>query len=246
MAVDIIMATHNHLGSTIRAVEALYANTKSPFNLTFIDDSTDLTPTYIYQLRAEHNNINLVRPEEKLTGGNQIINIGFRNTSSPIIVFLTNSMEVEPEWIEVPLHMMEEMKEVAIVGNKNLFPHGTIENAGIYFHKPMMHHENYGVGDPAHRWTHLREVDAVGFCLAFLRRECVYPLEENHYLEFCGFEDVDTCFQMRKKGYKVYYCGYSSAYHYAYTTRGLPEKWDEETWRKYEENRKRFVERWSN
>ncbi len=246
MAVDIIMATHNHLGMTIRAVEALFAYTKVPFNLTFIDDSTDLTPTYIHQLHAEHDNINLVRPKDDFSRSNRLLNIGFENTASPIVIFMSNSTVVEPEWIEVPLLMMQDMKDVAIIGNKNLFPNGTIENAGMYFHKPMIHHMNYGVGDSAHRWTHLREVDAVGFCLVFLRRECVYPFEEGFYNAFYGFEDVDTCFQVRKKGYKVYYCGYSTAYHYACTTRGAPETWSEETQRKYEENRHIFTERWSN
>lgn len=246
MAVDIIMPTHNNLGSTIRAIDALFTNTRIPFNLTVIDDSTDLTPTYIYELRGKHDNVYLIRPEEELVCDSHVLNIGFENTSSPIVVVVSNSMVVEPEWIEVPLHMMEEMKDVAIIGNKNLFPSGMIENAGIYFHKPMMHHQNYGVGDPAHRWTHLREVDAVGFAIVFLRREYVYPLEENHYNGWCGFSDVDVCFQARKKGYKVYYCGYSAAYHYAYATRGMPETWDKETQGKYEENRARFVERWSN
>lgn len=246
MAVDVVMGSHNHIGSTARALDALYTNTTPPFNLTIIDDSTDITTAYLNQFAMEHTNVTIIRPEEVITCGNQIINIGFKNTSSPVIVFMTNSVEVEPEWIEVPLHMMEEMKDVAIIGNKNLYPSGTIENAGIYFHSPMMHHENWGFGDPGHRWTHLREVDAVGFCIVFLRREYVYPLEENYYHGFCGFDDVDACFQARKKGHKVYYCGYSAAYHYAYVTRGIPESWDRETNKKYEENRFRFGERWAN
>ena len=87
--IDIIMATHNNLGMTMRAVTALYENTNVDFRLTVVDDSVDMTPDYFRQLQRRVNNIQYIRPFDesyevippKITHGNQIINIGLKPTT---------------------------------------------------------------------------------------------------------------------------------------------------------------------
>ena len=128
--IDIILTTHNHLGLTIECLDALYANTSVPFRLTIVDDSTDLTPTYIAHFKAEHPNIQFIRPKEKLTSANQIINIGLKNTSNPLVVNITNTTTVEPAWINYALIMMEQNSTIGIIGFKLLYS-GPLITGGI-------------------------------------------------------------------------------------------------------------------
>lgn len=241
--IDIVMATHNHLGSTIRTINSIYNYTEN-FKLTIVDDSTDLTPEWIKSLSDKVGNINLIHSEEPYLCGNQIINVGLKNTDSEFVAYMGNSTEVEPDWLPPLGRLMEQGKDVAIVQPKHLTEFGTVENAGIYFQEPMMHHQNYGQGERGTRWTHQREIQAAGFACVLFRKQAVYPLEEDYYIGFHGFDDVDSCLQLKEKGWKTYYCGYSNVIHYAYTTRGSPNSWDEKTWKDYDENRFRFLTRW--
>ncbi len=241
---DIILMSHNNLPRTMSSIEAIYANTNIPFRVTVVDDSTDLTEEYFK--RNPRENLVYLRPKVELTDGNQIFNIGFENTESEFVVGMTSSVDVEINWLLPLIRLMEQAEDAAIVQPVHLTPWGTVENAGIYFQEPMMHHQNYGYGEPLQRWLHIRPVDAAGFCCVLFRRKMVYPLETGYYIGFRGFEDVDACLQLRGKGWKTYYCGYSTVYHHAWATTGSPNSWDTENAKKYDENRFRFLTRWAN
>lgn len=244
-SVDIILRTYNHLGRTIDAVNSLYNYTDN-FNLTVIDNSTDLTEEYFKRLQKGVNNLTYIRPDPEVKCFNEFLNIGLRNTKSEFVVGMANTIVVEPDWLRPLVGLMSTDPKIAIIQPKHLMPIGNIENAGMYFQEPMMCPLNHGMGDAGHRYTHIREVAGAGFCLFMMRREAVYPFEEGHYLGWYGLDDVDACFKLKEQGWKIMYCGYSSAYHYAYSTRGSPHAWSEETWGKYNENRFRFLTRWAN
>ncbi len=243
---DIILGTHNHLELTIDCIHALYTHTKIPFRLFVIDDSTDLTQQWIENWQKTHDNLHYIRPEEKLTCGNQVINIGLKNTESPIVCYINNSVVVDPEWCDVALPFIQRETKVGIVGFKLLKSSGVIEHAGIFFTPDMPHHLNFGTGEPAQHHTYIRDIGIVGFALVLIRRAAV-PIggfDEKTYIGFRGYDDLDNCLTMGQSGWKVVYCGLGSAYHYALSTRaeGDMEKLAMEA----EENRIRFTNKWGN
>ncbi len=249
---DIIMATHNNLGMTIRAVSALYENTNVDFRLTVVDDSVDMTPDYFRQLRV--NNLQYIRPfdesyeviPKKITHGNQIINIGLKHTTSPHVVYMGNSTIVEPNWLNMALALIQQNENLGLVGFKLLKPTGVIEHAGIYFAEGAPHHMNRGVGESSHSLTLIDDVDGhklVGWALVLIRRKAIprKGLEEGYYHGFRGYDDLDNCRQMVKNGWDIAYCGFGVAYHYALATRG---EYSEKAAQEYEDNRVRFIKRW--
>jgi len=244
--VDIILATHNNLHLTAPCIHALYQWTPVPFNLTIIDDSTDLTEEYIKWLQGEKGNINYIRPDVKIKDCPHIINIGLENTTSDPVIFMGNSTFVEPDWIQSPLQLLERVEDCGIVGGKVIDAETrVIEQAGMYFMEPMMNHMNHGMGEPSHRLTYIRDVQAVGWSCAFFRRAAVPPegIEEGYYVGFQGMPDFDYCVDLRNRGWRVLYCGYSTTYHQAFATRARPNEWDEEQWAEYSEARLRFLAR---
>lgn len=234
---DIILATHNHLEYTIQAIDALKQNTSIDYKLTVVDDSIDLTPSYISGLSG---NLNYIRPIEKLVEGNQIINIGLKNTESNPVVFITQNTFVEPDWVAGPLNLFNGTDKIGLVGCKSLFRNGIIEQAGLYL--PKDGDQTYAIGrnEPGHRYSNTYEVPAVGFCLVFINR-LAFPdgLPTGLYPNgFANFDDIDTCFDVKKRGWKVLYCGGSIAYHIAGATK------DEDWGDKLEANRRFFISRW--
>ena len=240
--IDVILTTHNRLGLTIACVEALYEWTNAPFTLTVIDDSTDLTPQWFNQFMREHDNVNYMHYAERvLTGGSQIFNIGLKNTSNEYVVNLNNSIKVNPNWLPVALEYINNNPNVGVVGVKLLKPNSCIiSHAGMHIVDGTLY--NVGSGEPSHEFTHFCEMPAVGFALALIRRSALpNGVDEDYYIGFSGMDDVDTCYDLLKRGWKVLYCGHGSAYHSEGATR---MKGTNEVVGKSQENFKRFLVRW--
>ncbi len=245
--IDIILATHNKIEMTIHAVQALYNWTKVPFRLIVIDDSTDGGQTELYfknlkKEMGEEDNVTFVHSKEQFKNGNQIINKGMKEANGEVVTYLGNSTWVEPEWLEAGISMMDKEEDVAIMGFKLVRPNGTLEHAGIYWTPDMPHHYNYGANEAAHRYTHIREVDIVGFALCLLRKSA-FPdgLDEKSYNGFAGYDDLDNCLSAKKRGWRILYCGLGTAIHLEGATRS---KGSDEYATKVEENRQTFLNRW--
>lgn len=219
--IDIILITHNNLGSTINCINAIYENTKDvPFRLTVIDDSTDLTPSWLWQFHHDHENFNAIFPKEKITSANQAWNIGLKNTTNEFVVLMTNSAMVEPDWLDFALGYIRNTPKVGAVGFKIIYTTGIIECAGITFTTTLIP-IGLGNGEAPQRHTYLKEVDAVGFCAVLCRRGAITGLlDEATYLGFKEIEDLDTCFEIKKAGFKVMYCGFGSVIHKSRASRG--------------------------
>lgn len=241
--IDIILLTHNHLENTTRCIEALYANTREVFKLTVIDDSTDETEAYFKRLIAEGDEIKYVRPDVFIRTGNQAFNIGVKLTQSDPFVFLTNSSFVEPEWLTVALGIMEQDPRIGLVGFKLLFPEtNTIIEAGEIV-LPDGNRPNIGMHEPSHRYTHIREVHAVGWACVLIRRAALPEdgVDESTYIGFRGADDTDNCLEMKRRGWKIIYNGCGSVYHKLSACLGGET---EQGRLESAENYRRFIEKW--
>ncbi len=213
--IDIILLTYNKLENTIRCLQALYENTQFPFQVTVIDDSIDETPAYLTRFAKERGNLRYIRPEVELKSANQAINIGLKMTTSDPVVFVTNSTWVEPNWLSPALRIMEADPKVGLIGFKLLFPEiSTIIEAGEHVF-PNGDRVNIGMHEAGHRYSHIAEVNAIGWAVVVIRRAAIPPsgLDEGYYIGFRGNDDTDNCLEMVKNGWRVIYCGLGAAYH---------------------------------
>ncbi len=236
---DIILMTHNMIELTIKAINAIYTYTATPFHLIVVDDSVDLTPLYMEKLKEQHDNVTFIHSNKPYESGNQVTNIGLEAAKHEIVVSMGNSVTVEPHWEKVALQFIKEHPDVGVVGIKLLMKEGLIEEAGVIFEG----HKALGIGylQPGHRLTGIYECEAIQWACAFLRKKAIGKLEEDVYYGWRGWEDLDNCFVARKNGWKVYYCGYGVAYHESRATRGsnTPQAMAENA-----ENTEFFYKRW--
>lgn len=211
--IDIILLTHNHLENTTRCIEALYANTKQSFKLTVIDDSTDTTPQYFQHLIENGDDINY-HHYEKIYDANEALYKGLELTKSDPFIFLTNSTFVEPEWLFMALKIMNDDSKAGLVGFKILDPAtNLIIEAGDHVF-PDATRINIGMYDVGHRYSHIREVNAIGWAVVLMRR-AVIPSEgfDSNYIPWRCAADLDNCLEIKKRGWKIYYNGLGSVYH---------------------------------
>ena len=238
--IDIIMPTHGRLDLTMRSVRSLYEHTKAPFHLIVVDDSDDLTPTYFERLQKEKDNITYIHSDTPYKCGNQIFNIALKEAKYEFVATVMNSIFVEPEWEVVATEFMKQTPLAGIVGFKCLFPSGIIESAGISMagYTPI----DIGRDMPGHRLAVIYECLAAQWAFALLRKKAVVGnLAEDVFHGFVGWDDIDNCFVVRSKGYKIYYCGMGVGYHEPRATRGRN---DMDAHLKNRQNAEAFYKRW--
>ncbi len=239
--VDIFLTTHNHLNLTMSCLDALYRNTDIPFLLTVIDDSTDMTPQFLCEFSKERENVQILRPKIHLKSCEQMWNIALQNSNLPYVVAMVNSITVEPQWLDSALELMKRKEKAGVVGFKILNPWGTIQCTGVMGIHPNGMMAVGGKDEPGHRCTYVSEVAAVGGALWLFRREAIKEgFDENTYIGFRGWDDLDICLSLRKRGWDVLYCGYGSAYHIdSPTKKDNPKFWEE-----FYANKEKFMQRW--
>ena len=219
---DIVLPTHGKLELTMQAVNALYGNTMTPFHLIVVDDSdpkTDLTPEYFNRLAKERDNITFIHSTTPFKNGNQFFNVALRHSETDVFVPVMNSVTVEPEWELVGLELLKEHQDVGIIALKNLLPNGAIESAGITMkdYLPI----DIGRDLPGHRLCGTYEVPSCQWAFSMLRKKAVVGnMDENIFNGFVGWDDIDNCFAVRNKGWKILYCGMGAGFHKPRSTRG--------------------------
>lgn len=261
IAIDIILPTHNFwlakdeqkrdikttnrgFRLTLGCIERLYDNTKTPFHLVVVDDSTDnITIKYFEEFQKYYNNVTFIHSDVPFQCGNQFFNIGLSQCQHDFVATVMNSTKVEPEWEIMALEVFKTDPKVGIVGLKCLFPPeqgGKIESAGItmWGFQPV----DIGRDFPGHRMSLVQECPAVQWAFALLRKEAVVGnLDEDLYNGFKGWDDIDNCFAVKAKGWKVVYCGLGAGYHEPRATRGSNSM---EAFQKNRENAHLFYKRW--
>lgn len=249
-ALDIMVPCHNRLDLTMRCVQAIYFHTQSPFHLIITDDSTDnLTPAYFHELLdkgvaplGKPSNLTYIHSSEPFKEGNQFFNLALRYTKSEYLATVMNSVRVEPEWELAAINnLMANNPTIGIIGFKCIFEEtGRIESAGIKMYKYLP--TDIGRDLPAHRLCGVYDTDAVQWAFALLRKKAVLGnLEEGVFHGHRGWDDIDNCFSVKDKGWKIVYCGLGVGYHAPRASRGDNSP---QAAQQNKENGERFYKRW--
>ena len=231
--IDIILPVHGRPELTVQCVKSLYGWTQTPFHLIVLDDTdasieqgsfhqvdpVEVTSPYFERLIKQRNNITYINRKTPYKCGNEFFNEGFRYCKHDYVATVMNSMTVEQGWETVALQIMEQDPKIGIVGFKCLFPWGTIESAGIVFNGFLPC--DFGRDEPGFRHPEVSEVAAIQWAFALLRKKAVIGnLQEDLFHGFVGWDDIDNCFAVRDKGWKVLYCGQGVGIHQPRATRG--------------------------
>jgi GT2 family glycosyltransferase len=227
---DVFVPTHGRLDLTTSCIEALYRNTRNPFHLIVTDTEdpqSDLTSIFLQGVASRYPNVTYIHkrnPDFKT--GNEFFNVAFQHAQTDYISTVMNSMRVEPDWDIVPLQLMQQNPDVGIIGFKSLFAPGIpgikgdyIESAGIAMsgYTPI----DIGRDEPGHRLCGVNDLEACQWAFAMLRKQAVVGnLEEDAFYGHVGWDDIDNCFAVKKKGWRILYCGVAAGYHSPRATRG--------------------------
>ena len=235
---SIIIPVWNKLELTIQCLKALAeVTTGLPYEVIIIDNaSTDGTAEFLATLSGD---VRIISNTENL-GFAKACNQGAKIAKGKHLVFLNNDTIPLRGWLQTLVSEAEEDPEVGIIGNKLLYPDGTVQHAGIVRDRqhllPYHIYKSFAGDDPA--VNQRREFQIVTAACLLIRRSVFEEVNgfDEGYIN--GFEDADLCLKVRERGYLVVYQPRSVVIHLEGQTPGR-KRYDDQ-------NAARFLERWGN
>lgn len=177
------------------------------------NSSTDSSGTVARRLGAEF----LVKTTKEEYGGIPKTNnfaikyILKRYDPDYIMMFNTDMLINDKDWLAKLVDTAESDKKIGLVGCKLVYPTGKIQHAGMIIDSAP---RNRGRAEPDNgQYESVEEVDGVTAALQLMPNRMIRKVglfDENFRN---GFDDTDYCIRVRKMGFKIIYDGRASVVH---------------------------------
>ena len=239
--VSIIIPVYNQFHYTYSCLKSILENTPDiQYEVIIADDgSTDET-------------VNISKIVKNVTVVNDGINRGFlRNCNhaskfakGKYLLFLNNDTNVQPNWLNSLVELIENDPKIGLVGSKLVYPDGRLQEAGGIIWNDASGW-NYGrLDDPElPQYNYVKEVDYISGASIMIRKnlwEEIGGFDERYAPAY--FEDSDLAFEVRKHGYKVVYQPKSVVVHFEGISHGTDVNSGIKSYQT--SNKQKFLEKW--
>lgn len=238
-SVSIIIPTYDQTFKLFRCLESIFLNNfKCKYEIIVIDDleTRKNKPWFI------NKNIKYIKNKNNL-GFLRSCNHGSKFANGKYIYFLNDdALLADEKSLQSLIDVFEQNKRVGIVGSKILISNRTLQEAGcLTFNNGYCYQFGKFKNQKEDVYNYLSEVDYVSGCSLMIPRKLFLKNNFNILYKPAYYEDVDLAFQLKQKGYKIYYQPLSKVYH----KEGSSSNSGESSAKKYQEvNRIKFKKKW--
>lgn len=211
--VSIVIPVYNQFTYTYNCLKSILENSGDvQYEIIIADDVSDDLTT---RLPEAAENINIVRNKENQRFLRNC-NHAAQYAKGEYILFLNNDTQVQENWLQPLIDLIERDETIGMVGSKLVYPDGTLQEAGgiIWGNGNAW---NYGNGqNPANpEFNYVKEVDYISGAAIMIRTSLwkeIGGFDEYFAPAYC--EDSDLAFEVRKHGYKLMYQPLSVVVHF--------------------------------
>lgn len=239
--VSIVIPVYNQFEFTYHCVESIIKNSGDISYEILIgnDCSTDLT-TQIEQIIP---GVRCITNEKNLRFVLNCKNAA-KYAKGTYLLFLNNDTQVQPNWLEPLVTLIESADDIGMVGSKLVYPDGTLQEAGGILWRDGSAW-NYGNRqNPAlPEFNYVKEVDYISGAAIMLPRalwEEIGGFDERFVPAYC--DDSDLAFTVRKMGYRVMLQPQSVVVHFEGVSNGTDTSSGQKQYQVV--NMKKFYEKW--
>lgn len=209
--VSIIISTKNHLTLLKSCLESIQKTTYKNYEVLIADNISDDPTTIEYLKASPHKILKIPNPNGKFNYA-YINNTAAKQVKSDYILFLNNDTEVvNPKWLSQMMGFIQ-IDGIGAVGAKLIYPDRKVQHAGVI---KGLHN-----GLAGHAFKLLSESNSGYLCYASVNRNysavtaaCMLTPkklfeetggfdEENYGV---AYNDVDYCYRLQKKNYRIVY-----------------------------------------
>jgi GT2 family glycosyltransferase len=211
--ITIITVNYNGLIHTEAFLKSLRNITYKNVEIIVVDNAS---PQGIGNLKSDFPEIKLILSTDNLgfAGGN---NLGIKEGSGKYFFLLNNDTEVEPNFIEPIVELMESNPQIGICSSKLVYysQPNTLQFAGSTGINPYTG-RGFAIGH--------RELDEPKFDKSYktllahgaammISRLAIEKVGMMAELFFLYYEETDFCERIKRGGFEIWYCGESKVYH---------------------------------
>ena len=240
--VSIIIPIYNQVEHTYYCIRSILEhNQYNDYEVIVADDNS---PQDVEFLRTHIQNLVIIRNATNL-GFLRNCNHAASKARGEYILFLNNDTLVKRDWLYELLFVFENFENVGLVGSKLIYANGQLQEAGgiIWQDGSAWNFGNSGNPGDA-EYNYVKEADYVSGASMMIKKTLWNEIGgfDERYVPAYN-EDSDLCFEVRKKGYKVYFQPFSTVVHYEGISHGKDVN---KGVKKYQVvNHQKFVEKWS-
>lgn len=235
MDLSIIIVSYNARDFLINCLESIHKHVKNlKYEIIVVDNaSDDDTPKFLEKLKIE--NLTVLVNSENL-GFSKANNIGIKKSSGKYVLFLNPDTLIQDNAVGYLMDFMEKQNDAGAATCKVLMTNGKIDDASHRgFPTPWNSFSHfsglskffgntktfggYNIGYLDMSKTH--EIDVLAGAFMMVRRKAGEEVgwwDEDYF--FYG-EDIDFCYMLKKKGWKIYYVPEVSILHYKGVSGGI-------------------------
>ncbi|NCX95458.1 MAG: glycosyltransferase family 2 protein [Chitinophagia bacterium] len=239
--VSIVIPVYNNLEATYNCIRSIYENTATPNYEVIIAD--DASPTNMAVLQDMCKNCIYIKNSVNL-GYLRNCNNAAKSARGTYLVLLNNDTQVQAGWLEELLYVFNNFPDAGLVGGMLIYPEVLLQEAGGIIWKDGSGC-NYGNRDNVNggAYNYIKEADYVSGASYMITKalwEVIGGYDERYAPAY--HEDSDLCFEVRRRGKKVYYTPFSKVMHEEGLSHGKSLK---QGLKKYQViNKKKFIEKW--
>jgi len=216
---SIIIPVYNKVELTLNCLNSLNKNIDLVNNEIIIVDNGSTEKTGLL-IKKKHPNIKIINNNINL-GFSKACNQGAKAANGKYLIFLNNDTEVSGNWLEPLLRIANNDNNVAAVGSKLLFPDRTIQHAGVIIINdkilpdPLVaRHIYYKLNEDLPEANKLFYYQALTAACLMVRKKYFHNVGGFDEQYWNGYEDVDLCFKLQEKGWRLVYQPESVALHH--------------------------------
>ncbi|HUW23164.1 MAG TPA: glycosyltransferase family 2 protein [bacterium] len=230
---SIIIVNYNVKHRLRECLQSIYGNTKKiSFEVTIVDNNS--RDGSVDMVKSEFPEVELIENHQNL-GFAKATNQGLRENKGRYRLLLNPDTIVLPNALDKMVEFMEANSHAGALGCRLLYPDGRLQPSCRSFPTLITaFFENTGLEKlfpkskvmGRHRigyWGHndIREVDQPTGAALMVRGEIISQvglMDEQFYMYY---EDIDWCFRIKKKGWKIYFIPLAQIIHYGGQSAGL-------------------------
>lgn len=239
--VSIVIPVYNQFEFTYNCIRSIIENSEAAtYEIIIANDcSNDLT-TRIEEIIS---GITVITNEKNLRFLLNCNNAA-QYANGKYILFLNNDTQVQKNWLNPLIELIQRDEKIGMVGSKLVYPDGRLQEAGgILWNDGSAW--NYGhladANDP--EYNYVKEADYISGAAVMIKKnlwEEIGGFDERFIPAYC--EDSDLAFEVRKRGYKVMYQPLSVVVHFEGISNGTDTSSGQKQYQVV--NSQKFFEKW--